>query len=305
MHFEGKIGVVNEPFAPPTPRRLDLDRIGRALGVRVVAQFECLGLTGSHKDRESVEILREVERVGATSVGCASTGNAAISLAAYAFVRGVTCHVWIGNSAPSDKLALIEAFGAVLHVVRGTYRAAYERSNFEMERSGIFNANPGVCWCRVEANRAIGHEMAELAPDVMICPVNNGTHLKGVALGLLDRGRVPRMVAATASASRLADSIAARTRLEGELGKLGCAVEEVQVNDEDIACAVRDLMFEGVVAEPSAACSVAALRRLTLDPPELVCLTVTGSGLRYPSAIRDTLEMVRGNGSPRRAHGRG
>ena len=44
-------------------------------------KLEILNPTGSHKDRESVLLIKEAKKKNFKSIGCASTGNLAISLA--------------------------------------------------------------------------------------------------------------------------------------------------------------------------------------------------------------------------------
>ena len=58
-------------------------------------KHEYLNPTGSHKDRECEYILNKKKNQNFSSVGCASTGNLAISLAYYAKKYNKKCHIWV------------------------------------------------------------------------------------------------------------------------------------------------------------------------------------------------------------------
>ena len=278
------------PKPGKTPLRL-LKSFSRLFGVKVYGKLELVNPTGSHKDRESWEVLRDVKAKGFKSVGCASTGNAAISLAAYAFMAGIECHIYVSESINPDKLALIEAFHPKIHIVKGGYGEAIERCNRDAESIGFYNANPGVCYAKIVGNSHIGAEIASrLKPKYVICPTNNGTHIVGVWTGLRDTGVKPVMVAATAEETRVADSIAGFHRLEGE--RLRNTLQEssgfaVDVSDAEIEEALKLLVRkEGIIAEPASAASLAALKHIPLEPGDVVCCTITGLGLKFPRILK-------------------
>ena len=64
------------------------------------------------------------------------------------------------------------------------------------------------------------------------------------------------------------------------------------MTDDELIAAVRELGREGVFAEPSAAASLAAHKKL--GPMGRTALIVTGSGLKDPMA---TLDASRGRGA--------
>ncbi len=266
-----------------------LTNVTRFFGYKVYGKMETANPTGSHKDRESLEVLRDAIRKGYREVGCASTGNAAISLAALSHMSGLKCHIYLPRTILREKLALIRSFGPIVHVIRGHYGKAVRESEEEMERLGIYMANPGVCHPKIVGNSRIGQEISEaVKPDFVVCPTNNGTHVVGVWNGLRKCGCKPRIMAATARNTRIADSIGGFHRSEGPtfdqmLHDSGARI--VNVTDKEIMVALSLLQRDGVIAEPAGAAGVAALHHLKAYGHPIVCCTITGSGLKFPSVL--------------------
>lgn len=89
---------------------IELATASALCGYRVFGKLETHNPTGSHKDRESLEVIRDATGQGFNEVGCASTGNAAISLAALSRMAHLTCHIYVSRRIAPDKLSLIRAF---------------------------------------------------------------------------------------------------------------------------------------------------------------------------------------------------
>jgi len=263
------------------------DGISKLMNVNIYGKIETGNPTGSHKDRETFEIICDVKRKGFGAVGCASTGNAAISLAAYSKMVGIKCHIYISKTISQERLNLIRMFAPEIHLVEGGYEEAIKKSNIEMEEKGIYNANPGRCRLKILGDSYIGKEIAEeLNPDFVIIPTNNGTLFCGVWEGFKDSKIKPRMVAATARNTRIADSIKGFHRLEGST--FSNALKEsngivVNVTDDEIKEANRLLFKEGIIAEPASAASIAAIKKLKLfNLDDVICCVITGSGMKFP-----------------------
>ena len=71
-----KIRVGNTPLI-----KLGNSSVFNSLSSNIYAKLELYNPTGSHKDRESLEIIAFCIKKGIKEVGCASTGNFGISLA--------------------------------------------------------------------------------------------------------------------------------------------------------------------------------------------------------------------------------
>src|SRR5208282_4463513 len=150
-------------------------------------------------------------------------------------------------------------------------------SNEEMRDENIYVANPGQCRAKIEGDKKIGLEIAdEISPDVLVCPANNGTHLIGVWEGIKQKGLNPTMIAATAKRTAIADSISGFHRFEGRrwedfLRISGTRV--INIGDRQIQNALNLLFADGIIAEPAAATSLAALDHLDTKRPTIVCCT--------------------------------
>jgi threonine synthase len=219
-------------------------------------------------------------------------------LSAYAFMNDMPCHIWVAASIRPEKLVLIKMFHPQLHVVAEGYEEAVRLSNSQMEEEGIYNANPGSCRAKIVGNAAIGREMAgqirliQVQPTIVVCPANNGTHILGVWEGVRETFPDVRMVGAVAPQTEVADSIGGFHRFEGQA--LSRMVEDSQgrfvtVSDAELQAATLELVRHGFVVEPAAAASVAALTHLDLTSSDVVCCTITGSGMKYPSLMAAVL----------------
>jgi len=275
-----------------------LDTISQRIGIVVYGKLEYTNPTGSHKDRESLEVLDDAISKGFSEVAITSTGNAAISMTAYSMVYGVRCHVFVPNSISEEKARLITSFGGELHRIQGGLREAYSRCVDFIGLHGAYDANPGRNAKKIEGDSAIGVEItAQLdeKPSHVFVPTNNGTLLAGVWRGFRENNVRPRIVAATAPVTEVADSIAGYSRLDGDA--LDAALEEsggmaISTRDEDIVEASLLLAKEGVFCEPASATSLAALQRLRSEVGELhgpAVLLITGTILKYPTRIKSIL----------------
>jgi len=289
---------MGRPLYPPewnTPL-VRLEASSKVYGCDVYGKLEIVNPTGVHKDRESSVVMEDLKSKGYRSLACASSGNAAISISAFAYAMNVEAHIFLGAETPKEKVSLVEAFHPKIHLVRGEYLEAVEALMEFVESKQVYNANAGYCEAKLVGNAYIGAEIARsLRPTVVVCPTNNGTHFVGVARGVLKtmRGGVkPRMVAATAPETQIAHSIKGFYRLEEP--KITEVIDEtdgrvVEVEDNEIIDATRTLIKQGIIVEPAAAASVAALKQLELNKNDVVCCTITGSGLKYPSLIKEAL----------------
>ena len=265
------------------------DEISKKMRVDVYGKIETGNPTGSHKDRETMEIISDVRRKGHKAVGCASTGNAAISLAAYSRMTDIICHIYVSEKIGAERMNLIRMFSPRIHIVHGAYEEAIRQSNLEMSQEAIYNANPGRCYSKVVGDSYIGKEIAaEIQPDFVTCPTNNGTLFAGVWSGLKASKVKPTMVAATAKNTEIADSIKGFHRLEEPA--LPNALKEsngivIDVTDAEIEEANWLLFDEGVIAEPASAASIAAINSLEFTSEDVICCVITGSALKFPRTM--------------------
>lgn len=284
--------------------------------------------TGSFKDRGFSVAVSMALAHGITRGVTYSSGNAGASLAAYGARAGLEVAVLVEYNCNPVKLASIQSYGAHLLKVQfdstGEIFDSLQRLRDLVPYTFVNFFNP----VRHDAMKTYAYEVCEAldwrAPDVMIHPVGTGGGLYGAWKGfkeLYELGWVssmPRMIAVQPAAcapivraielgaataqpdgdpSRtIAQSIAADTPIQ-EGRRVLAAVREsegtaVAVDDDELREAMALLGTEGVLAEPSAAAPLAALRRCLEEgrvarSDEVVCV-VTGSGLKQPAELAHT-----------------
>jgi threonine synthase len=302
---------------------LDAPRLGDELGVDLRVKDDGRNPTGVLKDRATSVSVTKATEFGRDVVTCASTGNAAASLAGYAARGGLDCRIFVPGDAPEGKLAQPLVYGADVLGVEGSYDEAYDLSMEVTERFGWYNRNAAVNPFQVEGKKTVGHELAEqtrgAVPDWVVFSMGDGCSIYGGwkgyrefrDLGLVEEA--PRMLGVQAEGARaihdafhghddvddvadtVADSIAVgRPRNTVKACK---ALEEsdgasVLVSDEEILASEALLgRTEGVYAEPAGAAPVAGLRKAReqgiVEADESVVVVVTGNGLKdSKSAMR-------------------
>lgn len=211
-------------------------------GGRIVAKLESLNPTLSFKDRAmALGAAHAVDR-GMRGLLLASTGNAAVSAAAYAAAAGLECRVLVGSRSNADrKLDACRMLGADVEEVPGDYSAAYALA-CEREGSSWLNVsttyrNPVLA----EAYRVLAFELVDQlgeVPEAVVVPVGAGPLLRGIERGFADLrtcglgDRVPRMVGVQAAA--VAPVRAAWLR------RCGRNADPAAENDSTIATAIAD-----------------------------------------------------------------
>jgi threonine synthase len=310
---------------------IDAGRLARFLGVRqVVLKDEGRNPTGSFKDRSSAVGVAHALQVGAQTIACASTGNAASSLAGHAALAGLPAVIFVPETAPEPKVAQLQVFGATVFAVKSSYDEAYDLCTKACREFGWYNRNCAINPVLVEGKKTAGLEIAEQSagfggvPDWVAVSVGDGCTIAGIwkglkqmrDLGVIDR--LPRLLAVQAeqvnplqyamqhdelpeqsTGKTIADSIdvhvprnwrKAVRAIQDAEGKL------VTASDEAILDAMRLAGQHGMFAEPAAAAALAgvigALDSKTIAPHERVLVMITGSGLK------DTKNAIRAAGRP-------
>ncbi|MFB6307914.1 MAG: threonine synthase [Haloarculaceae archaeon] len=307
---------------------LEAPTLSAELDVTVQIKDETGNPTGSIKDRGSAVVVNRALAAGRDTVACASTGNAAASLAGYAARAGLDCRIFVPEHAPEAKTLQPLVYGAQVYAVEGSYDDAYalcQRASDEREwytRSGA--SNPFA----VEGKRTAGHEIADQSrqavPDWVVVSMGNGGSISGTWRGLREFRELgyvddtPRMLGVQATgASAIYDQFtgresdgAATTRADSiavgtpHSASAACrALEEsggdaVTVSDDAIVQAAADLgRDEGVYAEPAGAAPLAGLRvareRGIVDRGDHVVLLVTGNGLKDAASAEAVADEIR------------
>lgn len=315
----------------PTPV-YEAARLARALGLgRLWVKDEGRNPTGSFKDRASAVGVARAIAEGATQVACASTGNAASSVAGFCAEAGLHARIFVPHSAPPAKVTQLLAYGATVFLVQGGYGPAFDLCQQAVGTFGWYNRNCAVNPYLVEGKKTGGFEIAEQLrdqlPDVVVVPVGDGCIISGVGKGLMEMhqlgliDRVPRLIGVQAAgvAPIAAAFDRGADRLEPVAGQGHTAADSINVaaprnwrkalrivrrsagsfvtvdDDEIFAWLPRVGALCGVFAEPTAVAAVAGARRAAerglIDRHESVLVLLTGSGLKDVGAAAATLSL--------------
>lgn len=205
---------------------LDAPALGETLGVDALVKNETTNPTGSNKDRGSAVVVSRARQHGHDVVACASTGNAAASLAGYAARADLDCRIFVPADLPEAKAVQPRLYGATVLGVDGSYADAYELCREVSTERGWYNRNAAMNPYAVEGKRTLGFELAEQAPaaDWVVMPMGNGCSLAGIWKGLRTFDRLgvldstPRMLGVQAAG---ATAIYDRFRTESGTGTDG------------------------------------------------------------------------------------
>ena len=280
----------------PTPV-IRSDTLSNEYNCEVWLKLELQNTTGSHKDRESREIIEECRQDNVHEIGCASTGNFGVSLAYYAMISNLKCHVWLSSKRTHPSvMSLLRSFSAEIHLTESDLSELYSKSSEEMHRRKIYDVNPGKCPAKITGNKAIGQEIIKQIGDVdaVVCCINNGTHLLGIADSMKEK---KARIIGIYSYSKFASSIRGFNKAEGER-RIQEAVSTsggdlIEARDQDLRSGVLTLYNEGIIPEVSSAGAVGVLDKLDLSGCNRICCVISGNGLKKPSELQDLLSNKR------------
>jgi threonine synthase len=168
-------------------------------------QYEGFNPSGSFKDNGMTAAFTHANRVGATTVACASTGNTSAALALYASAAGMRAIVFVGSGKIAfGKLSQALDYGATTLQVDGDFDDCLRRVRelADDAEAGVYLMN-SVNPFRLEGQKAIMYRILEArgwrVPDWIVVPGGNlgnssafgKAYLELRELGLVDR--VPRL----------------------------------------------------------------------------------------------------------------
>ncbi len=315
---------------------VDAHRMAQQLGVRqMLLKDEGRNPSASFKDRASAVGVAHALQVGAGTIACASTGNAATSLACHAALAGLTVKIFVPHTAPEPKLAQLLVYGASVYSVQGTYDQAYQLCSKACVEFGWYNRNCAINPVLVEGKKTCGLEIAEQSqslggvPDWVAVSVGDGCTIAGIWKGLVEMktlgviDRLPRLLGVQAAGvapikqaletgelpapavpgagdgTTMADSIDVHAPRNWR--KAVRAVRESQgvivgVSDDEIIEAMRLGGRHGMFAEPAAAAALAGV------VAALDAKTVAASDrvltMITGSGLKDTRSAIRAVGKP-------
>jgi threonine synthase len=248
--------------------------------------------TGSFKDLGMTVAISAAKAAGVRGVACASTGNTASSMAAYAARAGLEAYALVprGRIAKA-KLAQMLDYGARIIEVDGSFDDAFARlSSIEGDLAIVNSINP----YRIEGQKCAAFLLLEArdwrVPDWVVVPggnLGNSTAIgrgfrEALALGLIDR--LPRLAVVQAAGAApfarafetghdlipLIPQTRATAIAVGSPKSWRTSLHEVRasdgvvlaVDDDAIDEAKAAIGREGIGCEPASAATLAGLRAL-------------------------------------------
>jgi threonine synthase len=323
LPVEGEPAVGLQTGCTPLVRA---DRLARALGVRelYIKNDAVSHPTLSFKDRVVAVALSKAREFNFESVGCASTGNLANSVAANAAAAGFSAYILIPDNLEKSKVIGTQVFGANVIPVSGNYDDVNRLCSEIAGRHPIAFVNVNLRPFYGEGSKTFGFEIAEQlgwqAPDTVVVPMAGGslitkiykafnelTHLglipptptrffgaqatgcnpisAAVKAGTRDiRPVKPKTIAKSLSIGNPADGYFAT----GVISETGGWSEDV--SDEEMVDAIKLLAeTEGIFTETAGGTTLAVTRKLLaqgkLKAKDRIIVAITGNGLKTQEAL--------------------
>src|SRR6516165_6810135 len=333
--FRELLPIDGEPTVGPqvggTPL-VKANRLAEALGVdKLWIKNDAVNFpTLSFKDRVVSVALSKAREFGFRTVGCASTGNLANSVAANAAAAGLEAYILVPADLERSKILGTSVFGAKVVLVEGTYDEVNRLCSqialkFQM---GFVNVNLRPYYA--EGSKTFGFEIAEdlgwRIPRHVVCPMAGGSLIGKIHKAFTELARVGLVDEAPCSVhgaqatgcnpisqavkngweahrpvrkpSTIAKSLAIGDPADGYFAakvirESGGWAEDV--SDAEIAEAMTLLgRTEGIFAETAGGVTVAVARKLIeqgrIPRDEEIVLCITGNGLKTQEAVAECLE---------------
>ncbi|MCC5830370.1 MAG: threonine synthase [Phycisphaeraceae bacterium] len=287
--------------------------------------------TFSYKDRVVAVAVTKAIEFGFETVGCASTGNLAHSVAAHAAAAGLEAFVMVPHDLEEGKIVGTRVFGPRLVKIRGNYDDVNRLCAQIADKYPWALVNVNLRPFYTEGAKTHGFEIAEQLgwrlPRHTVVPVAGGTILPKIAksyqelirLGLVEDNK-PVMHAAQAAGCNpivkaledeedlfhpqkpktVARSIAIGNPADGyyvmkavrESGGWGASAEDAEILDA-VGLLART---EGIFTEPAGGTTLAAAIKLIqsgrIPRDEPICVCITGNGLKTIEVMQETFTQA-------------
>lgn len=310
------------------------DRLAKALGMReVYLKNDAVNHpTLSFKDRVVAVALSKAREFGFESVGCASTGNLANSVAAQSASVGLPAYILIPDNLEKSKVLGTQIYGTNLIPVKGNYDDVNRLCSEIAGRHNIGFVNVNLRPFYGEGSKTFGYEIAESlgwrTPDAVVVPMAGGSLItkiyKGFGelakLGLVEEKQTRFFGAQATGCNPIAAAVKAGTRdirpvkpntiakslaignpadgyfATGVITNSGGWSEDV--SDAEIVKAIQLLAeTEGIFAETAGGVTVATTQKLIaqgrLTANDTIVIAITGNGLKTTEALTlDEIEAI-------------
>lgn len=332
--FRELLPIDGEPTVGPqvggTPL-VKADRLADAIGVeKLWIKNDAVNFpTLSFKDRVVSVALSKACEFGFKTVGCASTGNLANSVAANAAAAGLEAYIFIPSDLERTKILGTSIYGANVIGVTGTYDQVNRLCTQVAFKFGWGFVNINLRPFYAEGSKSMGFEIAEQlgwrTPQHVVVPMAGGSLIGKIhkafhelaRVGLIDKPHCKIYGAQATGCSPITTALKngweqhkpvrkpntiAKSLAIGDPadGYFACKVMRdsggwgEDVSDNEIADAMVLLgRTEGIFAETAGGVTLAVAQKLLaqgkLPCDEEIVLCITGNGLKTQDAVADRL----------------
>lgn len=309
------------------------DNLGDELGLqRLYIKNDCLNPTYSFKDRAVSVAVNKAREFGFDTVACASTGNLAASVAAYAAKARMKAYVFVPASVEAGKLTGIAIYNPNLVTVEGSYDDVNRLCAELAQRYnwGFININLRAYYA--EGSKTLGYEVCEQLnwqpPDCIVAPAGSGLMFTRIWKGLQElsmlelitqvnthmylaqaAGSSPIVRAFEAGAlhvhpvvpKTIVSSIAIGNPADGYYALMVARQSgggAVSVSDEEAIEGLELLArTEGIFAEAAGGVVIASVKKLSakgiIRRDQLVVAIITGAGPRTQEIITHVVRPIK------------
>ncbi|WP_278590291.1 PLP-dependent cysteine synthase family protein [Capnocytophaga ochracea] len=298
---------------------LELHKITKGLKGRYFAKLEAFNVGHSAKDRVAKYIVEDAERKGLLKPGSTivetSSGNTGYSLAMISALRGYRCIIAISDKSSHDKVEMLQALGAEVHLCPANVapddpRSYYEvakRIHSEIPDSIYINQyfNPLNPESHYQTGREIWEQTQGEITHVVVCSGTGGT-ISGIAHYLKEQNPRVQVLGVDAYGSAIKKYHETREfdpaevypyKIEG-IGKnliptatdFDVIDEFIKVTDKDAALMARKLArTEGLFMGYTSGAAMQAIKQYAeagkFDENSIVVVLFADHGSRYMNKI--------------------
>lgn len=321
MKIDNSLGVYDSllDLIGNTPL-LELKKITKGLKGRFFGKLEAFNAGHSAKDRVAKYVIEDAERKGLLKPGSTivetSSGNTGYSLAMISALRGYKCIIAISDKSSHDKVEMLQALGAEVHLCPANVAPDDPRSYYEVAKR-IHQETPNSIYINQYFNplnpeahyQSTGREIWEQTQGeithVVVCSGTGGT-ISGIARYLKEQNTKVQVLGVDAYGSAIKKYHDTREfdpaeiypyKIEG-MGKnliptatdFDVIDEFVKVTDKDAALTARELArTEGLFMGYTSGAAMQAVRQYAemgrFDENSIVVVLFADHGSRYMNKI--------------------
>ena len=299
---------------------VSLEKIAAPMQGRFFAKVEAFNPGHSAKDRTALHIIKDAEEKGLLSPGGVivetTSGNTGYSLAMIAAIRGYRCILAVTDKSSQDKIDMLRALGAEVHVCPASVAADDPRSYYEVAKR-IHKETPNSIYINqyfnplnteahyLSTGREIWEQTVGEITHLVACSGTGGT-ISGIARYLKEQNPKVQVIGVDADGSLIKKYFDTGEIDKGELhpyyieglgknmipGALDTSVIDtfIKVNDKESALAAREISRRtGIFCGYTSGSAWVATQKYNQDSPfspeSVVVVVFPDHGSRYMNKI--------------------